>query len=131
MSQLLSSLQSMNLTSAQWISLFSTLSMFSMAIFNLTKCVKYWSAGRLVQHRSLMDKLSPPGFYVSLVGHLIVFLLPLVYFVVSQLHRVGFSTVYPFNVTNWFVDSLDISFVVDSKHFVLDNFGYYIDFNAM
>jgi hypothetical protein len=66
---------------AEWILPIFAIFIIFMAIANLIKSGLYWHNVRQHGHRSLVDKLSPAGFYVSLLGHLIAFWLPIGYFV--------------------------------------------------
>jgi hypothetical protein len=77
---------------AEWICLASLIITVGMSVRNAIKCLCYWRSGHSHGHRPIEDKVSPPSFYVSLLCHFLVFLLPGVYMFLDR--KVGIFEIF-------------------------------------
>lgn len=68
-------------STAEWLSMVSSIATISMAATLCVKSIYYWRSGHLRGHQPMEEKVSPPSFYVCLLGHLVIFLLSVVHFV--------------------------------------------------
>ncbi|KAI6171320.1 hypothetical protein M3Y97_01058500 [Aphelenchoides bicaudatus] len=70
------------ISKAEWISFVAIGSVLLMSIVNAVKSLRSWRVFR--QHRPMEECVSPPSLYVSLLGHMMVFLIPVAFVVLEK-----------------------------------------------